>query len=331
MKSLRLSFARALVAATLLTGAAHAADKSPDAIRAEALFDEGRRLMQSGDFGAACPKFAESQTLDPAPGTALNLATCYEKAGKLASAWAAYRSAEAASSSSKQKDRAAYAKKKVVALQPKLSRLTITVPSAAAVPGLQIQVDDQPVQTPEWGVPVPHDGGSYTIQASAPGKETWLLRIELAKSDQNLVVEVRTLADAPKAAPQPLASATTPTINPTPDVPSKDAAAPSGATTGKTQRTIAYVVGGVGVAGMGAAGVLAILGKTQMNKAEKDRGTTTGFDESKKAVNLGNAATVAVSAGGALAATGLILWLAAPRAPVTVGTDGTELFFSGTF
>jgi serine/threonine-protein kinase len=327
MKSLRLSFARALVAATLLTGAAHAADKSPDAVRAEALFDEGRRLMQSGEFAAACPKFAESQTLDPAPGTALNLATCYEKAGKLASAWAAYHNAEAASSSSKQKDRAAYAKKKVAALQPKLSRLTITVPSAATVPGLQIQLDDQPVQAPEWGVPVPHDGGSYTIQASAPGKETWVLRIELAQTEQNLVVEVRTLADAPKAAPQPQASAGTPTTNSTADVAIKDSSAPTGATPGKTQRTIAYVVGGVGVAGLGTAGVLAVLAKTQMNKAEKDGSNI----EAKKAENLGNAATVAVSVGGALAATGIILWLAGPRAPVTVGTDGTELFLSGTF
>jgi tetratricopeptide (TPR) repeat protein len=324
MRSLRLSFARALVAATLLTGTAHAADKSPDAVRAEALFDEGRRLMQAGDFAAACPKFAESQTLDQAPGTALNLATCYEKAGKLASAWAAYRSAEAASSSSKQKDRAAYARKKVAALQPKLSRLTITVPSAAAVPGLQIQVDDQPVQAPEWSVPVPHDGGNYTIQASAPGKETWVLRIDLARSEQNLVVEVRTLADAPKPAPQ--ASAAGPTTG-IAEVPVKETSGPSGATPGKTQRTIAYVVGGIGVAGMAGAGVLAVLGKTQMNKANKDQSPT----EAKKAVNLGNAATVAVSAGGALAATGLILWLAAPRTPVTVGTDGTELFLSGTF
>ena len=67
----------------LFAGGARADDK-PDTVRASALFAEGRRLMAAGDFGAACPKLAESQALDPQPDTALDLGICYEKASEVA-------------------------------------------------------------------------------------------------------------------------------------------------------------------------------------------------------------------------------------------------------
>src|SRR5215467_9817965 len=60
-------------------------------VAAEALFQEGRRLMAAGKAVDACPKFAESERLDPSPGTMLNLANCYEKTDRPATAWATYR------------------------------------------------------------------------------------------------------------------------------------------------------------------------------------------------------------------------------------------------
>ena len=58
-----------------------------DPAAAEALFEAGRQAATRGDWTTACPKFAESQRLDPAPGTLLNLADCEEHLGHLASAW----------------------------------------------------------------------------------------------------------------------------------------------------------------------------------------------------------------------------------------------------
>src|SRR4051812_28534695 len=64
-----------------------------DSISAEALFAAGREAAQRGDYRQACDKFAESQRLDPAPGTLINLGDCNEHLGLLASAWRYYREA----------------------------------------------------------------------------------------------------------------------------------------------------------------------------------------------------------------------------------------------
>jgi hypothetical protein len=82
MRSLPLSVAGAL-AITLSAGAA-SADDAPDAVRAATLFAEGRQLMAAQDYAAACPKLAESQALDPAADTALDLGICYQKASEQA-------------------------------------------------------------------------------------------------------------------------------------------------------------------------------------------------------------------------------------------------------
>ena len=49
--------------------AAHSA--SADAGKAQALVDEGRRLMASGDYTAACARFASSEQLEASAATSL--------------------------------------------------------------------------------------------------------------------------------------------------------------------------------------------------------------------------------------------------------------------
>src|SRR5689334_11081114 len=72
-----------------------AADVSP-AKKAERLYDEGVALVDQGNYAAACPKFEESQRLDPALGTQFNLADCLEHTGKLGSAFRLFGAVERA-------------------------------------------------------------------------------------------------------------------------------------------------------------------------------------------------------------------------------------------
>jgi tetratricopeptide (TPR) repeat protein len=50
--------------------------------RAKVLFDAARRLVKSGDYAQACPKFEQSMQLDDGIGTEFNLADCWEKIGR---------------------------------------------------------------------------------------------------------------------------------------------------------------------------------------------------------------------------------------------------------
>src|SRR6185295_11820463 len=83
-----------------------AADVPPrDPAGAEKLFTEARKLLEAGKYAEACQKLADSHQLDPAVGTLLNLAQCYTKLGKTATAWATYQEAAAAAKAAGQPDR----------------------------------------------------------------------------------------------------------------------------------------------------------------------------------------------------------------------------------
>jgi hypothetical protein len=302
------------------------ADSSDDVVRAEALFAEGRRLMATRDYVAACPKFADSQNLNPAPGTALNLAACYERVGKLASAWAAYKTAQAMANNAGQRERAAAAKRKATTLESRVSRLTITVSTNSHAPGLEIRCDQELVHEAEWGVAVPRDGGGHDVQATAPGKETWTTHVELKESEQTSDVEVPPLEDAPSApAPPAAAQASAPAPESSAGAREAIAQAPSETKQDRpqTQRLVALAVGGLGVGGVVLGSVAGLVASSKYDSAKKSCGLdvhacdpTRQSDWSSlhdSASSWATVSTIAFVAGGAALAAGAVLFFMAPK------------------
>ncbi len=274
-------------------------------IAAEALFEEGRRLAGEGNFAEACPKFESSQRVDSSPSTLLNLANCYEKLDRFASAWATYKEAASSASNAGRAELVTTAQRHAERVASKLSRLTIT--AAGAPSGLEIKRDGHVLSPGEVGTPIPVDKGKHTIEASAPGKKPWSGNIEITEIGATSTLAVPALDDAPLA---PKASAVT---SGTPGTERQSAREESGL---GTTRVVALVLGGVGVVGVGLGTVFALTAKSKYNDslgdcapADVNRCTAAGASRRDDARGMGNLATVSFITGGVALAGGIAMWV----------------------
>ena len=281
---------------------------------AQDLFDQGIKLMEDGKFAEACPKLEASNRAAWAPGTTINLADCYERVGRLASAWAKFLEAEPHFRNRTPPDpRADIAKKRAEALYPKLSRVEIDVPAASKVPGLVVKRDGDVVDESQWGNALPVDAGKHVVEATAPGRAPWKW-----ESD------VQGTAPAKIEIPALTASTTAPTATAN-AAPTAVAATDGGMA---TQKKIAIGAGALGVAGLvlgGVTGVLTLGKVADSNKTCAKLGDGTfrcdgpGGALRDDAKSLATISTIGFIAGGVLAAGGVVLWLTAPSgaAPAT--------------
>jgi tetratricopeptide (TPR) repeat protein len=195
-----LILALAMAQAVQVSGA-HAQRSASDSTPAHALFDEGKRLMAEGKFAEACPKFQESQRLEPEVATLLNLAVCYERQGRIATAWARFVEAAATAGTANQPERARFAREQASKLLPLVSKIVINVPGGDATAGLEVKRDGNPVGQPQWGVPVAIDPGEHQITASAPNRTPWTTKVVVKPNGQLLTISVPELAAIGGAAP----------------------------------------------------------------------------------------------------------------------------------
>ena len=112
---------------TLLLGAALGVSlpARADPAAAEALFQQGRALLERGELAAACAKFESSQVNEPSGGTLLNLADCRARQGKTATAWAHFVAAERLAGLQGRPEQAAEARRRGSEIEPTLSTLTL--------------------------------------------------------------------------------------------------------------------------------------------------------------------------------------------------------------
>jgi hypothetical protein len=162
------------------------AQTSNNAAGAEALYEQARGLMKQGDFAQACPKFKQSYELDAGGGTLLNLAECYEKQGKLASAWSTFREALVVAQRDGRKERVEYAKKHLADIEPQVPKIIIEVPSEANEPELTVTLDGAPLGAAAWGVGMPVDAGEHRVTANAPHRAGYEQRVEISIGSRTL-------------------------------------------------------------------------------------------------------------------------------------------------
>jgi hypothetical protein len=288
------SFSLLLALAWVLAPCTARAQNATDQATAEALFREGRKLYDEGRYGEACGKFAESQRLDPAPGTLLNLGGCYEKSGQTASAWVTFQSAIAAAHRKGRADWEELARGRVAALEPSLSKLTIVVTAPAE--GVAVRRDGVEIGSAVWGTAIPVDPGPHTIEARAPGRQPFRQSVDVAAGGARVTVTVADLA--------PEAGLTPP---------------PATESHGGAQRTIGLVLAGAGVVGLAVGGAFGLVAISKENDATTNHCPrqplcdAQGVQLGKDAKSAAAVSTVAFAAGAAALAGGIVLWFTAAR------------------
>ncbi len=178
------------------------AQPEPSAQIAQSLFDDGRALMDARRYAEACPKFAESQRLDPGGGTLLNLALCHELEGRTASAWTEFRDALSLAIRDQRKDRRELAEQHILALGPKLVRLTIVVPEAVAASAPEITLDRARLPDAAWNTAIPVDPGEHRLVVSAAGRPPWEGVVTTSEPGRTYTIEAA-LLEAPPPRPEP--------------------------------------------------------------------------------------------------------------------------------
>ena len=288
--------------------------------RADALFREGTTLLKEGSVADACARFAASKELAPAVGVTLYLADCLQRIGKTASAWTAFRDAEALARQRNDK-RADLAHHRAEALSPSLNRITIEVaPSLAA--SAQISCDGKVVPREQWGTAVPVDPGSHVVMARA-GQRSRVFEALVDANAPAATIRIDQLFGEKSEEPGPPAPAT-PTeseaIDSSASTPAESEA--SAASERDTRRLwISLGLAGVGVAGLGVGlgfGIAARSDRDQSNDGPcnaADQCNAKGLELRHDAIHEALVSTLAFGIGVAAVGASAVFAFVIPHGP----------------
>jgi hypothetical protein len=278
-----------------------------DPAAAEALFREGRAAAQKGNWDVACPKLRESERLDPAAGTLLNLADCEEHRGKVATAWQLFR--QVAESLPESDERVPLAKRRAADLEKRLPHLTVRLAGVAPI-GVKVVRNDVELSEASLGAALPVDPGSYQIVVTAPGRQLTKATVVVTEGAAS-AIEVRAGAEVVET-----------NVDRTPR---------------SSPRTAGWIAVGVGAAGLGVgvvAGVLTLERKSTVddNCMPDKRCNPVGYDAAQSGKTLGVVTTAGLLVGAVGVGVGAYLLLRGddargPSVTARVSPDGATVAF----
>jgi hypothetical protein len=255
--------------------------------QADRLIQDAQVLLEAGKFDLACSKFEAAEALENRPATLLELADCYERANRTASAWYTFLEAEALAKVHSDRQSEQAATRRVAALAPKLTRIVLVVPMTSRVPGLTVRLGTNTVPPRSWGAILPIDPGVQRVSASAKGYESWSVAVDASAGAGH-----QYRVDVPALAPAAGAQATT--------------------DRGRAYRTAGVVTGSFGLAGIGAGAVFSAMSRNANDASTCVRGVVQCTVNPSNKSAYADAATLGYALGGALLATGVTLFVLAP-------------------
>jgi len=295
--------------AMLLPGLALAAPRDPAA--AETLFRAARGAVDKGDYAAACPKFEESNRLDPEVGTVFNLADCDEHLGKVATAWQLFK--EVAQRLPQGDERVAIASSRAAALEKKLPRVVLRATSPLP-PGSSVLRDGVELGTASFDLPLPIDPGDHVIVVKSPGRSDWQQTLnatlgqtaELALEPGNRLPEGQTSGMGASGLP---------------------GGESEGGSHRRTTGFVLLAVGGAGIATSLITGAVALSAKHTVDESCKDKlCSPDGLDAADRGSKAATVSTVAFTVGVLGAAIGTYLLVTdKPDAKATSALKGPAL------
>jgi hypothetical protein len=294
----------------------------PDADKATArdLANQGYDALKNKDWATAADLFTRADSLYHAPTITLGLARARAAQGKLVSAYELYTRAvnEPVPANASAAILAAVddAGRELAALTPRVPGVVINVRGGGAA---KVTLDGADVPSAALGVRRPADPGKHVLRATAPGFMPAEAAVTLVEGKTETVI--LELAPVPSGLPPPVAGAA-----PTAPRPMAMALLPpppsdSAGSTGPLRRKIGFVGLGLGGAGLvlGAVAGGVALGKhndlaTSCPQGHCAPGTETTFQpEINSYGTMCALSTAGFVAGGAVALTGVLLVVTAPK------------------
>ncbi len=283
---------------------------------AQDLVEQGRVLGQHGKWGDALERFERAATLSgkTSPQLAFYVGYAESRVGKLVAAAVDLRRAIDLATDAKNEQVAKAAQAELPDVEARTPALTITV-NGTATP-VSLQVDGAPLGVVALGSPVPLDPGSHSVVvqfANGPATKQVALveRQHLALAVDPLHRIERRRASAPVA----------PSTGSSPPNGSTVALPPAATNDGSTRKTISYALMGVGGAALVTGGVFYLLARSALSPVTtfcmgasschppSDSSIPSDYSDAKTKDTI---AIVLASAGGAMAATGIVLFATRP-------------------
>jgi hypothetical protein len=278
-----------------------AADEPDPRARAQALFVEGRKAIDGGNWAAGCPKVRQSLELFAVANSHFTSAQCDERDGRIASALEHWERGRALVDDAAD-PRTKVARERIAALDPRVPRVRVVIPPASG--SVTVLLDDVELSAAVLVAPLRVNPGKHVFVVRAEGRQENRHQFTIAERER--IEFIAKGGPARQTPPSGSASAAPPVGSATPPTPSNP------------RRTAGFVLGGVGALGLlASAGTAYGVYSVEHDLLECQAGgrcTTAdraAYVDKYKSLLVVNTVTFGVGLAGVGA--GLILVLTAPK------------------